>query len=143
VQVQLTYPFGRGSEIRAAAEGEPNRDASQFSRDARSTYEFINSAMRRQQKNGLVVKWVEDLPPSLLIWTEEYALVELYDYGRDDKALQGCIGRKAPILVINRKAKYHSLLKNSFDYVFNGDPKNTRVKTYTVEQLRKEYAARR
>jgi hypothetical protein len=139
IRVQLTYPFGHGARIRSAAEGDRDLDASQFSRDARSTFKFITDYYKRV---GLQVRWIEDLPPSLLIWTQEYALIELYDYGPEDKDQTGCIGRKAPIMVIDSSAPYHTILKNSFDYIFEGDPSETHVKVYKKAQVAEEYRKR-
>jgi len=139
-KVLLVYPFGHGAEVRSAAEGDRELEKSQLSRDARSTFEFIRSHVE-MNKLELKVKWVDDLPLSLLIWTEDYALVEPYDHGRQDKERSGCIGRKAPIMVVKSGTAYHTILKNGFDYIFDGQSEETQIQTYFLKQIDEKYSS--
>lgn len=135
-RVLLVYPFGHGAKVRSAGEGDPELDKSQFARDAASTFGFIRANADRLQ---LEPKWIEDLPPGLLLWTEKYALVEPYDCGRQYIDRSGCIGRKAPIMVVRGGTAYHTILKNGFDYVFDGKEKETYLKTFSLEDLTAAY----
>jgi hypothetical protein len=90
---------------------------SQFRRDAERTIKFLE--VYRKDLN-VTVRWADAMPPSLLIWTDECALVEPYDYGHQESILVGCIGRTAPLMVVAGGTDYHSALKASFDYVFDG-----------------------
>ena len=129
--VLLVYPFERAAKIRSSAEGEKLAE-SQFRRDARGTYEFMNSYSPLVE-----AMWVDEVPPSLLIWTDKMALVEPYDYGGRVQRV-GCLGRKAPVLVIPCNTSYHSALKDSFDYLYEG--KCPHIKSYDAKQVAARYA---
>jgi hypothetical protein len=134
-KVLLLYPFGHAAQIRSAAEGERKLSASQFSRDARSTFEFITA----RKVPAVHAKWIDIALSSLLIWTAEYALVEPYDLGREDKTRVGCIGRHAPVIVVAGGTAYHTSLKNGFDYVFDGKFALTGIRTFSIQEIAKHY----
>jgi hypothetical protein len=143
-KVLLVYPFERAANLRSSAEGE-DLARSQFRRDAIGTYEFLKAYSFGNDDKDLWVsaKWVDEIPPSLLIWCEECALVEPYDYGGRGNDRAGCIGRKAPILVVPGGHDFHKALKDSFDYLYdekgrdeNGQPY---IKTYTLKQVAEVY----
>jgi len=135
--ILLVYPRGRAAKLRISAEGEDFAD-SQFGRDARSTFDFIKNKGR-----WMSVKWADEIPPSLLIWTKKCALVEPYEYGGRGSDSPGCIGRRAPVLVVPGGTKYHEALRDGFDYVYGEkgrDEKNRPYITiYTLEQLAGEF----
>jgi hypothetical protein len=128
-KVLLVYPFERAAKLRSSAEGE-NLSVSQFRRDAFATYSFVKDDKELRSS----VKWADDIPPSMLIWTERSALVEPYDYGGRGNDRPGCIGRKAPILVVPGGTDYHVALRDSFDYVYE-DKCGPHIKTYTLQQV--------
>ena len=132
-KVLLVYPFGSAALRRIAAEEEGSRKASQFARDARRTFDFV----RGERELKLDVKWADAIPHSFLMWTEKFALVEQYDFGFKDRA--GCIGRKAPLLVVKSGTEYHGTLEAGFDYVFNGNVKDTHVKTFLLREVANKY----
>ena len=132
-KVLLVHPNERGGRIRSAAEGEMDHKSSQFKRDADSTIGFMTANARKLKLNP---KWVEELPNSLLIWTQEFAMLEPYDHGHDGFNFSGCIGRKAPMLVVNGDSAYHDLLKNGFDYVFDKSEKETFIRTWSLQEMR-------
>ncbi len=144
IKILLVYPFGHGARVRSAAEGDKRLDMSQFSRDAAGTFGFVSSYARKLK---LDARWSEDLPPSLLVWTEDYALVEPYDHGRQDEDRSGCIGRKSPIMIVSGGTPYHTTLKHGFDYVFDSKEKkekeeDTHIKTFSLEEVAAEYNKR-
>jgi hypothetical protein len=132
-KVLLMYPFGHGAQVRARAERDADDLAfSQFLRDAVSTLTFMQAYGDRW---NIDAKWVDDLPMSLLVWTTEYALVEAYDHGRESQDMSGCIGRKAPVLLVRGGAPYHTLLRDGFDYVFGGRMRDTLIRTYSLREV--------
>ncbi len=136
VKVLLLHPTGHGAEIRSAAEGELSAEASQLARDAHSTFGFLKV---ESQDLKIDPKWQEELPTSLLIWSEDIALVEPYDHGRQERDHSGCIGRKAPILIVRGGGTdYHEVLKMGFDYVFLRKEKDTHIKTWTVNEMERK-----
>jgi hypothetical protein len=136
IKVLLLYPFGEGAHLRSLSEGDKTLKESQFYRDARATFEFLSA---KDNQPRFEVKWVEPVAPGLLIWTEDYALLEPYDYGRDDDAISGCIGRRAPVLIVNGGTPYHSRLRNGFDFVFDGTHQRKYLKTYNINAIRSKF----
>jgi hypothetical protein len=130
-KVLLLYPDCAAAHLRSAAEGEDTLETSQFRRDAERTIKFLQVY---KDKLGASVVWADVMPPSLLVWTRECALVEPYDYGREDDILVGCTGRTAPIMVVAGGTDYHKALKNSFDYVFN-HTENKDLQTYDLDTV--------
>jgi len=133
-RVLLLHPKERGACIRSAAEGNADLEKSQLYRDATSTVAFIRDNTERLKLN---VKWTVDIPYSMLVWTEVSALVETYDYGSFDRQSSRCIGRDAPVLVVRGNTDYHRLLKEGFDYIFDGEERVTHLKTFPLKEVAK------
>jgi hypothetical protein len=129
-KILLLFPFGHGALVRSKAEGDSNPHLSQFGLDANNSVGFMRGQAERLK---LVPRWVDDLPQSLLVWTEEYALVEIYDYGSVSEQRSGCIGRKAPMLIV-RGGSYHRMLGSGFDYIFDRKD-DTGIETHGLDDV--------
>lgn len=139
-KVLFLYPFGDPADIRIKAEEEKSVNHPTFILDAFRTLSFI--AGRRSWH--IEPKWVNILHHTFMVWGNQYAIVEPYDFGKPGTNLSGCIGRKAPLLVVKGGSPYHQTLKHGFEYIY-GENLNektyskTGIKTYTLEEVSKTF----
>ena len=133
-KILLVHPMEKGAECRCRAENEPILPKSQFVRDARSSLHFLRSYSAELFLNA---RWTSDLPSSFLVWTKDFAILELYDYGHNpEDSSNGCIAGISPMMIIGSKMPYHETLRIGFDYVFNGPYENTHIKTSSLDQVK-------
>ncbi len=140
IRLLLLNPFCDAAGIRAEAEGDLGNMSSQLFRDALGSFWFL---YQRARELNLDPRWVDAAFYNLLVWGEEYALIENYDLSKPEEIQSPatvCIGRHAPVFVIRGGIPYHRSLKEGFDYLFEKQSKN--ISRLTIKQLEKRYSER-
>lgn len=143
VRALLVDPTGQFARARTVAE-----DGEQFADDALfragplfgdswrslNVIASLKKASRESKNFRLDVRFLDHWPSAYLVLTNRYAFVETYHFGKADSALDHVtIEGLVPMLQVSAGASYYSLLRNHFDYLWNGS--NPFVPSQTLEQV--------
>ncbi len=94
----------------------------------------LKKASRESRKFRVDVRFVDHWPSTYLVLTGRCAFIETYHFGRTDPATEGAsIDGLVPMFRVSGGSDYHSLLRNHFDYLWNGS--NPFIPTQTLEQV--------
>lgn len=143
VRALLVSPTGQFARARTVAQ-----DGEQFADDAlfragplfSDSWRSLNviaslkKASRESKNFRLDVRFLDHWPSAYLVLTNRFAFVETYHFGRVDNSLeQVTIEGLVPMLQISAGADYYSLLRNHFDYLWNGT--NPFMPAQTLEEV--------
>lgn len=143
VRALLVSPTGQFARARTVAE-----DGQQFADDdlfragplfgdswrSLNVIASLKKASSESKNFRLDVRFLDHWPSAYLVLTNQCAFVETYHFGRTDNALEHVtIDGLVPMLQVSAGADYYSLLRNHFDYLWNGT--NPFVPSQTLEQV--------
>jgi hypothetical protein len=143
----LLHPLASAARLRSnVEEGEsrkPTRVSGELSAKALSAFkqttmwdDFVAAwqFVTKEKTFELEARWVDVSPQSMLIYCDECALLETYDFGRASDAVdRECIGRLSPVIVV-KPGRYLKSLKSGFDRIFAPDP-GWGVGTFTADEV--------
>ncbi len=143
VRALLVSPTGQFARARTVAE-----DGEQFADDALfragplfgdswrslNVIASLKKASRESKNFRLDVRFLDHWPSAYLVLTNRCAFVETYHFGRANSAVDHVtIEGLVPMLQIAAGADYYGLLRNHFDYLWNGT--NPFVPVQTLEEV--------
>lgn len=143
VRALLVSPTGQFARARTVAEdGEQFADDDLFragplfgdSWRSLNVIASLKKASNESKNFRLDVRFLDHWPSAYLVLTNRSAFVETYHFGRADSALDHLtIDGLVPMLQVSADADYYSLLRNHFDYLWNGT--NPYVPALTLEEV--------
>ncbi len=143
VRALLVSPTGQFARARTVAE-----DGEQFADDALfragplfgdswrslNVIAALKKASSRSKNFRLDVRFLDHWPSAYLVLTNSAAFVETYHFSRTDSSQEAVtIDGLVPMLQVSAGSDYYSLLRNHFDYLWNGS--NPFLPSQTLEEV--------
>ncbi len=143
VRALLVDPTGQFARARTVVQdGEQYADDALFRAgplfgDSWRSLNVIASLKKISDKSRrfrLDVRFLDHWPSAYLVLTNRSAFVETYHFGRTDQSSeQVTIDGLVPMLQIDSESNYYALLRNHFDYLWNGT--NPFVPSLTLDEV--------